>query len=106
MAAPKLQNAFRAPADTDDIADLMLITSTIGAVTADAGCSFLAFNNGSNDVLVSSSSPLPVVAALPSGASTAANQSTANTALAAIQAAAELLDNAISGSEMQVDVVG
>lgn len=42
---------------------------------------------------------------LPTGAATAANQSTANTALAAIQTAVETLDNAISGSEMQVDVV-
>lgn len=66
---------------------------------------------------VSSASPLPVdgsgvtqpVSAaslpLPSGAATAANQSTANTALAAIQTAVELLDNMISGSEGQVDVV-
>lgn len=50
----------------------------------------------------------PVSAAslpLPTGAATAANQSTANTALSAIQTAVETLDNAISGSEMQVDVV-
>lgn len=50
----------------------------------------------------------PVSAAslpLPTGAATAANQTTANTALAAIQAAVETLDNAISGAEMQVDVV-
>ena len=43
--------------------------------------------------------------ALPSGAATSANQSTGNTALAAIQTAVETLDNAIAGSEMQVDVV-
>jgi len=43
---------------------------------------------------------------LPSGAATAINQATANTALAAIQTAVEALDNAISGSEMQVDVAG
>jgi hypothetical protein len=42
---------------------------------------------------------------LPAGAATAANQSTANTALSAIQAAVETLDNAIAGTEMQVDVV-
>ncbi len=54
-----------------------------------------------------------VTSALPSGASTAANQTTiighldgVETALAAIQTAVELLDNAISGAEMQVDVVG
>lgn len=44
--------------------------------------------------------------ALPSGAATAANQSTANTALSAIQTAVEILDNTVSGSEMQVDIVG
>lgn len=42
---------------------------------------------------------------LPTGAATAANQSTANTALSGIQTAVEVIDNAISGSEMQVDVV-
>lgn len=42
---------------------------------------------------------------LPTGAATAANQSTANTALSAIQTAVETLDNAIAGTEMQVDVV-
>lgn len=43
--------------------------------------------------------------ALPTGASTAANQSTANTALSAIQTAVQLIDNVISGSEAQVDIV-
>lgn len=43
--------------------------------------------------------------ALPTGAATAANQSTANSALSAIQTAVETIDNAISGTEMQVDVV-
>ncbi len=43
--------------------------------------------------------------ALPAGAATAANQSTANTALAAIQTAVEILDNVVSGNEAQVDVV-
>lgn len=42
---------------------------------------------------------------LPSGASTAANQATTNTALAAIQAAVEILDNAVAGNEFQVDVL-
>ena len=109
MATPKLQNAYRAPGDTDDIADLLLITTTIGAVTADAGASFLAFNNGASDVLVSSAAPLPISAAslpLPTGAASAANQATGNAALAAIQVAVELLDNAINGNEMQVDIAG
>lgn len=50
----------------------------------------------------------PVSAAslpLPTGAATAANQSTGNTALSAIQTAVELIDNAVSGTELQVDVV-
>jgi hypothetical protein len=42
---------------------------------------------------------------LPTGAATSAAQATGNTALAAIQTAVETIDNAISGSEMQVDVV-
>lgn len=45
-------------------------------------------------------------AALPTGAATEAKQDTGNTALSAIQTAAELLDNAVSGSEIQVDIVG
>ncbi len=43
--------------------------------------------------------------ALPSGAATSAAQATGNTALAAIQTAVEILDNAIAGLEMQVDIV-
>lgn len=40
--------------------------------------------------------------ALPSGAATAANQSTGNTALAAIQTAVEVIDNPVSGNEMLI----
>jgi hypothetical protein len=50
----------------------------------------------------------PVSAAslpLPTGAATAASQATGNTALAAIQTALELLDNAVSGTEYRVDTV-
>lgn len=57
---------------------------------------------------VASGTDLPVSAAslpLPTGAATSANQSTANTALAAIQTAVELLDNTVGGTELQVDVV-
>jgi hypothetical protein len=43
--------------------------------------------------------------ALPSGAATEAKQDTGNTALSAIQTAVQLIDNAVSGSELQVDVV-
>lgn len=42
---------------------------------------------------------------LPTGAATAANQATANAALAAIQAAVELIDNMIAGNQARVDVV-
>lgn len=52
---------------------------------------------------------VPVSAAslpLPTGASTEALQTTGNTALAAIQTSVELLDNAVSGNELQVDIVG
>jgi hypothetical protein len=43
--------------------------------------------------------------ALPTGASTSAKQDTEITALQAIQTAVEILDNTVSGSETQVDVV-
>ncbi len=42
---------------------------------------------------------------LPTGAASSSAQGTANTALAAIQTSVEILDNAIAGSEMQVDIV-
>ena len=51
---------------------------------------------------VDTATPFPVTI---SGVATAANQTTANTALAAIQAAVQIIDNAIAGSEMQVDIV-
>lgn len=51
---------------------------------------------------VTAAAPLPVTI---SGGATAANQATGNTALSAIQTAVEALDNAISGNEMQVDVL-
>jgi hypothetical protein len=43
--------------------------------------------------------------ALPTGAATSAKQDTAQTALDAIKTAVEVIDNAIGGSEMQVDIV-
>ena len=51
---------------------------------------------------------LPISAAalpLPSGAATAANQTTANASLSAIETSVGLLDNAVAGSELQVDIV-
>ena len=47
-----------------------------------------------------------VSSALPSGAATSAKQDTEITALQAIQVAVEALDNAVAGSELQVDIVG
>lgn len=72
--------------------------------------------DGVNDGDVASGNPLPVVQtgtpALPTGAATAANQATlighvdgVEALLAAIQTAVENLDNAVSGSELQVDVL-
>lgn len=54
------------------------------------------------DPWVVSASSLP----LPSGAATSAKQDTQQTALDAIKTAAEILDNIVSGSEAQVDIVG
>lgn len=54
------------------------------------------------DPWIVSASSLP----LPSGAATSAKQDTQQTALDAIKTAAEILDNIVSGSEAQVDVVG
>lgn len=62
------------------------------AIPGDATNGLLVNLGANNDVTVS-------------GVSTAANQSTANTALSAIQTAVEIIDNAISGTEMQADVL-
>jgi hypothetical protein len=62
-----------------------------GTVTANAGTGTMAVSAAS----------LP----LPSGAATSAAQTTAQTTLDAIKTAAEILDNAIAGNEMQVDVL-
>lgn len=85
MATPKNQPAYRDPTnDTEDIADLLLVTTSGLSTDGDAGASYLVFNNGSNDVLVSSTNTLPV--SLPSGASTAALQTTGNGILTTIDA--------------------
>lgn len=64
MATPKLQNAYRnASTQTDDIANLLLVTTSGLSTDADAGASYIVFHDGSNDVLMSSAAPLPVVAA-------------------------------------------
>lgn len=46
-----------------------------------------------------------VTSALPTGAATSANQTTANSSLSAIETSVGLLDNAVSGNELQVDVI-
>lgn len=79
-------------------------TSTLaGAVSGtelqvDVVAALPAGTNNIGDVDVASS-------ALPTGAATLAEQQTQTTSLAAIETAVEILDNAVSGSEMQVDVV-
>ena len=82
-----------------------LATDDIGGVKYPRGKITLGAD-GVNDGDVSSANPLPVTGTVAiTGVATAANQSTGNTALAAIQTAVETIDNAISGSEMQVDIV-
>jgi hypothetical protein len=66
------------------------------SATIDAALPAGTNNIGDVDVLSS---------ALPTGAATSANQTTANTALSAIQTAVEILDNTVSGNELQVDVL-
>lgn len=64
--------------------------------------------SGAVEITNDAGNPLPVSASslpLPAGASTSADQATANTALSAIQAAVETLDNAITGNEIQADIV-
>ena len=86
------------PVEIGDGTDQALV-SAAGALHVDVTAALPAGTNNIGDVDVVSS-------ALPTGAATSANQSTANTALAAIQTAVEILDNVVSGSEAQVDVVG
>jgi hypothetical protein len=74
------------PAGTNNIGDVDILSIAAGD------------NNIGNVDVVSS--------ALPTGAATSAKQDTEITALQAIQAAVETLDNTVGGSELQVDVVG
>jgi hypothetical protein len=77
------------------------------AVSTDGSATALTANN-TDGLLVNLGSNNDVTVAtlpLPSGAATSAKQDTEITALQAIQTATEILDNAISGSEMQVDVL-
>lgn len=71
----------------------------VGPIQLDANGRVLAtVNDGGGSITVDGTVAV-------TGVATSANQDTANTALSAIQTAVEILDNAISGSEMQVDVV-
>lgn len=71
---------------------------TVPRVTLATNIALPAGTNNIGDVDVLSS-------ALPAGASTSALQTTGNTALSAIQTSVELIDNTVSGTELQVDVV-
>lgn len=64
--------------------------------------------DGVNDGDVSSGNPMPIVAAslpLPSGAATSANQSTQITALNAIQAAVEIMDDWDESDRAKVNII-
>ena len=77
-------------------------------IPADAIDGLLVNLGSNNDVTQSGTWNITNVSgtvSLPTGAATAANQTTGNTALSAIQTAVETLDNAIAGTEMQVDIV-
>lgn len=98
-ALGKAEDAAHASGDVGVLA--LAVRRDTAAAGSDVDGDYSTFNvdaSGRLHVNVGTSS-------LPSGAATSANQSTANTALAAIQTAVETLDNAISGTEMQVDVV-
>lgn len=61
MGTPKIQNAYRDPtAQTEDIADLLLVTTDGLTTDGDAGVCYLVYHNGTDDVLVSSTAGLPV----------------------------------------------
>lgn len=82
-----------------DVASIAAGDNNIGNVDIVTLPALPAGTNNIGDVDVVSS-------ALPTGASTLAEQQTQTTAISAIKTAVEILDNAISGSEMQVDIVG
>lgn len=75
-------------------------TGALRVTIANNSTGVLSIDDNGGSITVDASS-LP----LPTGAATAANQSTANAALSAIQTAVQTLDNIVSGSEAQVDIV-
>jgi hypothetical protein len=99
------------PAGANKIGGVDLDSDATPGSAVPATAQYIAGTDGTNarGLKTDSSGELQIdvlSSALPSGAATAANQSTANTALSAIQTAVETLDNTVSGSEIQVDVVG
>jgi hypothetical protein len=99
------------PAGANKIGGVDLDSDATPGSAVPATAQYIAGTDGTNarGLKTDSSGELQIdvlSSALPSGAATAANQSTANTALSAIQTAVETLDNTVSGSELQVDVVG
>ena len=79
------------------------------ATPVDTGASALPIQDGGNSITVDgtfwqATQPVSGTVAV-TGVATAANQATQTTALSAIQTAVEALDNAVAGSELQVDVV-
>lgn len=105
---PADANGLKVQAGTDLNTSALALES--GGNLAAAATSLAALDNA----VAGSELQVDIVSsALPSGAATEAKQDTANTLLGTIDAdtggiltAVQTLDNAISGSEMQVDVVG
>lgn len=96
----KIQHGADGSATDVSSASPLPINDASGSLTVDAPVGtpvFVRLSDGSAAI-----STLPVSV---SGGATAANQATEITALDAIKTSVETLDNAISGSEMQVDVV-
>jgi len=104
----KAEDAVAADGDTGVMA--LAVRKDTAATTVGADGDYHPFEvDGNGRLWVNGSSVTqPVSAAslpLPTGASTAANQSTANTALAAIQTAVETIDNAVSGAGVNVSQI-
>lgn len=63
------------------------------------------FDENFNPMTINTAAVTVLESALPTGAATAANQTTGNTSLNQIDAGVTIISGAVSGSEMQVDVV-
>jgi hypothetical protein len=91
-SAPTAVTTDRPVVPWGTLAGALNITPTYGDVAAATGSG--AMNAQTPRVALATDSPMP----LPTGASTAANQTTGNTALSAIQTAVELIDNDQTGA--------